>query len=139
MFCSNCGKELVEGAKFCSECGAPVGAIVANERKPDSATDDPTQHKIITYPSGKKIKAKHHPSTPQNAHYRSVERDYNEYKKVIIKQEQRKNHLLFLISILPIAAIAFHIGFEFGLEAGVITFFVGLLLAPLINFLFFFL
>ena len=24
MFCENCGKELSEGAKFCSACGRPV-------------------------------------------------------------------------------------------------------------------
>jgi uncharacterized membrane protein YvbJ len=26
MFCSNCGKELVEEAKFCAHCGTQVGA-----------------------------------------------------------------------------------------------------------------
>lgn len=26
-FCQNCGKELLEGAKFCSECGTPVGSV----------------------------------------------------------------------------------------------------------------
>ena len=26
MFCSNCGEELKEGAKFCQKCGAPVNA-----------------------------------------------------------------------------------------------------------------
>lgn len=26
MFCTNCGKELVEGAAFCTQCGAPVAA-----------------------------------------------------------------------------------------------------------------
>ena len=24
MFCSNCGKQLLEGAKFCDECGQPI-------------------------------------------------------------------------------------------------------------------
>ena len=24
MFCTNCGSKLVDGAKFCSECGARV-------------------------------------------------------------------------------------------------------------------
>ena len=24
MFCSNCGSQLADGAKFCSECGAKV-------------------------------------------------------------------------------------------------------------------
>jgi hypothetical protein len=26
MFCSSCGKELMEGAKFCANCGVQVGA-----------------------------------------------------------------------------------------------------------------
>lgn len=26
MFCGNCGTELVEGARHCSNCGAPVGS-----------------------------------------------------------------------------------------------------------------
>ena len=30
-FCSNCGKQLVDGAKFCSGCGAPVGRPHAEE------------------------------------------------------------------------------------------------------------
>ncbi len=25
MFCSKCGKELPEGARFCENCGSPVG------------------------------------------------------------------------------------------------------------------
>lgn len=29
MFCSNCGKELPDGAKFCSACGAPTGEETA--------------------------------------------------------------------------------------------------------------
>lgn len=26
MYCSNCGKELQNGAKFCSECGTKIGS-----------------------------------------------------------------------------------------------------------------
>lgn len=32
-FCSNCGKELAAGAKFCFECGAPVGKADETVRK----------------------------------------------------------------------------------------------------------
>lgn len=32
-FCSNCGKELAVGAKFCFECGAPVQGSTSSERK----------------------------------------------------------------------------------------------------------
>ena len=27
MFCSNCGKELADGAKFCGGCGKPVNVV----------------------------------------------------------------------------------------------------------------
>ncbi len=32
-FCSNCGKELAAGAKFCFECGTPVGAVDETTRR----------------------------------------------------------------------------------------------------------
>ena len=28
MFCSNCGKELIENSKFCANCGTQVGATL---------------------------------------------------------------------------------------------------------------
>lgn len=31
MFCENCGKKLPEGAKFCTECGAPVASSARTE------------------------------------------------------------------------------------------------------------
>ena len=34
MKCANCGAELVEGAKFCGSCGAPVTASVVVEAVP---------------------------------------------------------------------------------------------------------
>ncbi len=35
-FCSKCGKELAEGAQFCSNCGTPVNGSAKNEKKIDS-------------------------------------------------------------------------------------------------------
>ena len=35
-FCSKCGKELAEGAQFCSNCGTPVNGAANNEKKIDS-------------------------------------------------------------------------------------------------------
>lgn len=34
MFCSSCGKELLEGAKFCAHCGNQIGAVVQAANEP---------------------------------------------------------------------------------------------------------
>ncbi len=36
MLCQNCGKELPEGAAFCTECGAKVAENVTTEAKPNA-------------------------------------------------------------------------------------------------------
>lgn len=38
MFCGQCGKKLVEGAKFCPECGAPVRVAAASSETPVPAS-----------------------------------------------------------------------------------------------------
>ena len=40
MFCTNCGKELKPGAKFCTTCGCPVDADDAGETKVVSSPDE---------------------------------------------------------------------------------------------------
>ena len=35
MFCPNCGKEIEDGAKFCSECGAALNSEAETEREPE--------------------------------------------------------------------------------------------------------
>ena len=27
MFCTNCGNQMLDGSKFCTKCGAPMGAL----------------------------------------------------------------------------------------------------------------
>lgn len=44
-FCINCGKELVEGAKFCLECGTPVANTQAAQQSERKATYDGEIHK----------------------------------------------------------------------------------------------
>ena len=35
MFCKNCGKELVEGTKFCDGCGTPIEAASTQTANPN--------------------------------------------------------------------------------------------------------
>ncbi len=39
MFCPNCGKEVAEGTKFCSHCGAPIQPPVQEERAAEPAAE----------------------------------------------------------------------------------------------------
>lgn len=45
MFCTNCGTQNPNGARFCSNCGAPIGAPAQQFQQPArsqwSAPDDP--------------------------------------------------------------------------------------------------
>lgn len=52
MFCSNCGKELPNGAKFCSACGQPVESPVqASEPKPEPVkAPEPEREKPVDEP-----------------------------------------------------------------------------------------
>lgn len=44
MFCSNCGKNLPDGAKFCGACGAPVKTAEEAARQPAAVTSEPENH-----------------------------------------------------------------------------------------------
>ncbi|MBQ0163539.1 MAG: zinc-ribbon domain-containing protein [Treponema sp.] len=43
MFCSNCGKEILEGAKFCPSCGTPINQIEVSKTKEISNSNEITQ------------------------------------------------------------------------------------------------
>lgn len=46
MFCSNCGKEIADGAKFCKYCGFSMdeSADIKNEVSPVNHTEIATAH-----------------------------------------------------------------------------------------------
>lgn len=48
MFCSNCGKEVADGAKFCSNCGTLISGII---KKETTSTDlvDCTRNLLLIY------------------------------------------------------------------------------------------
>lgn len=75
MFCPNCGSQTEEQGKFCTRCGHPITTRSENPEitppptainstpAPQAPTNSPTSepppaHKIVTLPSGKKIKVK---------------------------------------------------------------------------------
>lgn len=43
MFCSSCGKELLDGAKFCAHCGTQIGALAQVVQEP---ADNPAPSKL---------------------------------------------------------------------------------------------
>lgn len=43
MFCSNCGKELRETAKFCPDCGTPIQCKAAEEVAPEAPAEIPAE------------------------------------------------------------------------------------------------
>ncbi len=45
--CTNCGKELKPGAKFCMKCGAPVSAPVAQVKSVESSATCPSCGKLL--------------------------------------------------------------------------------------------
>ena len=45
VFCTNCGKELLDGAKFCSHCGTPVSNINKESREERKIAFDGEVHK----------------------------------------------------------------------------------------------
>ena len=48
MFCENCGKELLEGAKFCGSCGAKTGP---EQPAPTVAAEPPPVHPVSPPPA----------------------------------------------------------------------------------------
>ena len=50
MFCRQCGTKLEEGAKFCVNCGAPVGQAESKRAVDDSFTDNGEQKEAVEYP-----------------------------------------------------------------------------------------
>jgi len=46
MFCANCGKNLPEGARFCTQCGTPV-TVPVSEPAPPRVEEKPAQPRIL--------------------------------------------------------------------------------------------
>ncbi len=44
MYCSQCGREVGEGAAFCPACGRPVGSLVGGSPPPASPPPGPPPH-----------------------------------------------------------------------------------------------
>lgn len=43
MFCTNCGKEIIDTAKFCNFCGSPVRNVIVRAPANSDVTSEPTQ------------------------------------------------------------------------------------------------
>ena len=50
MFCTTCGRELPDGAKFCTNCGAPVAKIVTREEREAVPVEDAGVDEVVAEP-----------------------------------------------------------------------------------------
>jgi hypothetical protein len=50
MFCSNCGKEVEDGMRFCTSCGTPVGEITSGKAEPQKKINKLFLSAIIVAP-----------------------------------------------------------------------------------------
>lgn len=50
MFCTTCGRELPDGAKFCTNCGAPVAKIVTREEREAVPVEDAGVDEAVAEP-----------------------------------------------------------------------------------------
>lgn len=97
MFCTNCGKELREGAAFCTNCGKPVSSV-HKENAADSAekADEPTADKAKSdKPQSDKLRS----DKPQSDKSQSD-------KSISDKPKSGKTGLLAAGIILVIAVVA---------------------------------
>ncbi|MGN0526706.1 MAG: zinc-ribbon domain-containing protein [Acutalibacteraceae bacterium] len=47
MFCSNCGKEVSDGAVFCSNCGANIGVLPVEDAVPGANVPNENQNSSV--------------------------------------------------------------------------------------------
>ena len=70
MFCTNCGKELKPGAKFCTTCGCPVDADDAGETKVVSSPDETSvvspDATTVSGPAGETTVIPESPAAPEH-------------------------------------------------------------------------
>ena len=70
MFCTNCGKELKPGAKFCTTCGCPVDADDAGETKvvpsPDETSVVSPDTTTVSGPAAETIVIPESPTAPEH-------------------------------------------------------------------------
>lgn len=50
MFCSNCGNKLDDNAKFCPNCGSPVGTVTQGNQTSNATTEEAAAPTIPNYP-----------------------------------------------------------------------------------------
>lgn len=82
MFCPQCGKQLNDGAKFCSGCGSPVAAV------PTPAQPAPVQHEPVQ------------PTTPVQPEPVAAQSAYTTYAAAAVAPEKKKSKKGLVIGII---------------------------------------
>lgn len=57
MYCTNCGQQISDGAKFCPNCGASQEAMISRAVQPVSAVQETYGHVRVTFDGGYSSKA----------------------------------------------------------------------------------
>lgn len=55
MFCTNCGKEIPSGAKFCTECGCSTAETPAEQKQPAAEPAQSSPYPIVQVTNVKKV------------------------------------------------------------------------------------
>lgn len=55
MFCTNCGKEIPKGAKFCTECGCSTAETPISQNQPSAEPVQSSPYPIVKVTNVKKI------------------------------------------------------------------------------------
>lgn len=110
MFCSKCGKEIKEGAKFCTFCGQPIiyehnTKYTENIAPAHMKANDEDDDKTVLLQDEPKNNSVQAVNREQNINYHPVVAPVNMEKSLTGQKKQKKSGLLGLLILLVVLVI----------------------------------